>query len=108
VKFQRLLLRYLPVFLVSYLDNYQFTIHPCSVLYYAWILVQGFVSLADVSSPPVYSRHLILPVSQGKVSNRQCCGSGAATNLVGWIRIRIQEGHNNPQKQSFEVLDVLC
>lgn len=33
--------------------------------------VKGFVSLTDVSSPPVYSRHLILPVSQGKENKEE-------------------------------------
>ncbi len=28
----------------------------------------------------------------------QCCGSGSAYILVGWIRIRIQEGQNDSQK----------
>ena len=29
-------------------------------------LIKGFISQADVSSPPVHSRHLILPVSNGR------------------------------------------
>jgi hypothetical protein len=45
----------------------------------------------------------------------QCCGSGSALILVGWIRIRIQKDKNDPQKWKklqeiswhFEVLDVL-
>jgi hypothetical protein len=47
---------------------------------------------------------------------RQGCGSGSGSawiriNLSCWIRIRIQEGKNDPQKSTelscFEVLDVL-
>ncbi len=62
-----------------------------SIMQWCTCFVQGFVSLADVSSPPVYSRHLVLPVSQGRVSNMQCCGSGSAfifSKAVGETRNR--------------------
>jgi len=35
------------------------------------ISVKGFISQADVSSPPVHSRHLILPVSNGRENKEE-------------------------------------
>jgi hypothetical protein len=53
-------------------------------------------------------RHLSSGLFMTKI---QCFGSGLI--LVGWIRIRIQEGNNDPKNikrveiSSFEVLDIL-
>ncbi len=93
-----------------------YPIYPCSVLYYAHVLFRG-------SYPwPMYPARPCTPGISYYPSPRARWVIGSVADpdphlfLVGWIRIRIrigntdpiwiQEGHNNPQKWSFELPDV--
>ncbi|KAM7002597.1 integrator complex subunit 14 [Tautogolabrus adspersus] len=41
----------------------------------------GFIEIADISSPPVISRHLVLPIAVNKVSEVDDVGTGATDEL---------------------------